>query len=701
MRIKLTLSLLAAAATLHCNAASFDAAEVARLKADASKFGAAPVMVHLQDVSLDTLRKNPAAVSASTNKKAAALFAQLGPHAWRVGRNVSMSGQATFYVTADGLDILIATGLAKSVFAGQSWHAHAGLSDGGDGSFEEIDARIARDGFVDLVVVPKLDRMKPMIDRSNNVRYVAAAENAQLARGVADQVRAAHGLKSEVSAAAPGLDEASFTVRVDRQGLLALVESGRAIGFKPVGHKDARVAFIDPKVKAAVAKHGSTRVLISMRTAFGGSKMPASVWAEFAAAHKAGLTDIASTIAAKEDSRDLSEFGMLGATITAAELQQLEDANDPRLLSVVSAVPALTPHLTSVNSSMNTNQLRTKGYIATGQNLILMDTGVQKSHPFLMQNGVSKVVYEACFGTSMTQNDEVYTSLCPSKNAAGDSPLGLANSGAAIPTCSNQVPAACSHGTHMAGIMVGKSATINGLAQGANLYSVQVGSQYGIVAPTWTGKTWFFASPEDIAAAIQAVKSAVAPGTVGSPNTIVSGLGGSAYPTESVCNNLYANFGSAVLYLKNAGIATVAASMDVGLADGSHPQMFPACASHVIKVGATVNDGVGNTIWSGTTLFEPTRFPNGQFFLAPGASVVSSVLAGNGFSSYGGTSQSAAAVAALYAVYKAAIPGATVDQITNYLVANAQPVTKSYECGTFLSPRTCTTTFPRVKLPNL
>ena len=81
-----------------------------------------------------------------------------------------------------------------------------------------------------------------------------------------------------------------------------------------------------------------------------------------------------------------------------------------------------------------------------GQAVAILDTGVDKNHPFLS----GKVVSEACYSS----NDSFYsaTSVCPggvTESTAVDSALN----------CDPAV-AGCFHGTHVAGIAAGKNADV-------------------------------------------------------------------------------------------------------------------------------------------------------------------------------------------------------------------------------------------------
>ncbi len=99
------------------------------------------------------------------------------------------------------------------------------------------------------------------------------------------------------------------------------------------------------------------------------------------------------------------------------------------------------------------------GFAGAGQTIAILDTGVDKAHPFL----TNKVVSEACYSTTGSTT----TSVCPggaAQSTATDSgvPCGAAG---------------CEHGTHVAGIAAGRSVTVAGVAREANLIAIQVFSR--------------------------------------------------------------------------------------------------------------------------------------------------------------------------------------------------------------------------------
>src|SRR5204862_771645 len=86
------------------------------------------------------------------------------------------------------------------------------------------------------------------------------------------------------------------------------------------------------------------------------------------------------------------------------------------------------------------DQAWSAGYDGTGRVVAIVDTGVDKSHPFLL----NKVVAEACFSSFAAGHS---TSLCPNGQSQQ---IGV---GAGVPC--GPLNLGCWHGTHVAGIAAG------------------------------------------------------------------------------------------------------------------------------------------------------------------------------------------------------------------------------------------------------
>ena len=90
----------------------------------------------------------------------------------------------------------------------------------------------------------------------------------------------------------------------------------------------------------------------------------------------------------------------------------------------------------------------------------MLDTGVQKTHPFLQQSpGVPKVVSEACFSTATARAAQLEHGL---------------RLGRAVHLRARRVPARHAR----AGIAAGKGTTFSGVARGAGLVAIQVFSRF-------------------------------------------------------------------------------------------------------------------------------------------------------------------------------------------------------------------------------
>jgi subtilisin family serine protease len=96
------------------------------------------------------------------------------------------------------------------------------------------------------------------------------------------------------------------------------------------------------------------------------------------------------------------------------------------------------------------------GFRGQGQTIAILDTGIDKAHPFL----AGKVVSEACYsGSSGTAE-----SVCPGGVTASTA------AGSGIPCEFGD----CFHGTHVAGIAAGQGTEFSGVARESNLISIQV-----------------------------------------------------------------------------------------------------------------------------------------------------------------------------------------------------------------------------------
>jgi len=269
------------------------------------------------------------------------------------------------------------------------------------------------------------------------------------------------------------------------------------------------------------------------------------------------------------------------------------------------------------------------GYTGDGWTVAILDSGVDKTHPFLS----GKVVSEACYSTTDSYGS---TSVCPGGVSESTA------SGSGVNCNASLYGEGCGHGTHVAGIAAGNdpSDLNDGIAKNANIIAVQVFSgYYGDLT----------AYDSDIIKGLERVYALRSSFNIAAVNM---SLGGGIY--YSNCDDSSFQTKVAIDNLRSVGIATVIASGNHGSTDGiSHP----ACISSAVSVGATDDfDSVAS-------------FSNIASFVslvAPGVSITSSIP-GGGTASWPGTSMAAPHVAGAWTVLKQASPLASVSDILSAL----------------------------------
>src|SRR5947199_29372 len=288
-----------------------------------------------------------------------------------------------------------------------------------------------------------------------------------------------------------------------------------------------------------------------------------------------------------------------------------------------------------------------------GTVVAVLDTGVDKTHPFLG----GKVVEESCFSTNDVNSSA--TSVCP----------GSAESsfieGSGMP-CESF---GCDHGTHVAGIAVGNGqdgavAPFSGVAKGAKIMAVQI---FTMISNSLTCSSFSLPSPcalaftSDIMDGLQRVFNRRAALNFAAVNM---SLGGGRFDSNCDVDPLKPIIDS----LRSADIATVIAAGNDGF---TNALSSPACISSAVSVGSTEDGSLG------TTADEVSSFSNSASFLsllAPGQWIDSSIP-GGGFANFAGTSMATPHVAGAFAILKQATPTATVDQLLSALQGAGLPVT--------------------------
>lgn len=271
-------------------------------------------------------------------------------------------------------------------------------------------------------------------------------------------------------------------------------------------------------------------------------------------------------------------------------------------------------------SRINANIPYDLGYKGNDVYVVVVDTGVEKAHPFLKD----KVALEACFATS-----------CPNGQPT------MVGPGAAVPVHW--------HGTHVSGIIAGSNQSYHGVAPNVKIIAVNVFDNLG------------GAFDSDIIKALQWVDSIASQYNIAA----VSMSLGSSSIFRSTCDNYIPALTTAILNLKNKNIATVVSSGNsyaLGMSS-------PACITHSVSVAATST--WSDKITSFSNVSETTTFS------APGLNIQSSKL----MSSYGsasGTSMSAPHVAGSFAVYRSKFGVQSVNKVVSDFQSTSVPAVDDF-----------------------
>lgn len=324
---------------------------------------------------------------------------------------------------------------------------------------------------------------------------------------------------------------------------------------------------------------------------------------------------------------------------------------DARALDLLASLPEVNgieedrfdkPTLVSSTAVIGSGVAWASGWTGDGQVIAVLDTGVDKTHPFFSSGPQNKVVSEACYSSNVINNT---TSVCPGGVPESTAP------GSGAPC--DDTYGDCVHGTHVAGIAVGNDGTGPGygVARGADLIAVQVFS-------LGCGGSCLGAWVSDQIKGLERVYNLAGQFDIAAVNM---SLGGGLYFSRAACDGDNVARKAAIDNLRSIDVATVVSAGNDGYTGYISA---PACISSAISVGAT------------TDADEVAYFSNIATFLdllAPGVSVSSSVP-GGGLDNFDGTSMAAPHVAGSWAVLRQANPTATVSDLLALLRETATPV---------------------------
>jgi len=313
--------------------------------------------------------------------------------------------------------------------------------------------------------------------------------------------------------------------------------------------------------------------------------------------------------------------------------------------------------------------LHAAGVDGSGHAVAIIDTGVDRDHPFF----AGRVVAEACFSTDAGDR----RSLCP------DGTTQQIGEGAGV-DCAFDDSTLCFHGTHVAGVAAGAFTTegmsllngmSDGVARGADIISIQT---FHLV--DCSPATCLRASLSDIVASLEHVALLV--DDLADTTRIVAvnmSLGGGRY--SSTCDSVFPSAAAAVANLASKGVAVVTSSGNDGYVDSVS---FPACLSGTVAVGSTSKtDQVAASSNAHPTMLD---------LLAPGVDIVSTYPGARGIKA-SGTSAASPHVAGAWALLSSLRPDDGPAEILAALKAEGTPVVDTRPAARPSHPRLALASF--------
>ncbi len=414
-------------------------------------------------------------------------------------------------------------------------------------------------------------------------------------------------------------------------------------------------------LRAKASKDGTVRVIVGVSAAFTpeGSLAQAEVprqRKDIAGMQEALLAILPSVAARPGHSKRFETIPFMALTVTPTELETL--LNQPEVNTIQEDF-AYEVSLAYSVPLIYGGSLWGGGFSGVGQVVAILDTGVDKNHQLLS----GKVSSEACYSTNYSDANQTITSVCPGGVTASTA------AGSGVPCSMSK----CDHGTHVAGIVAGKSG-INGsipggVAKDANLIAIQVFSK--VVSSTCSSATPCTLSfSSDQISGLERVYALRGTYNIASVNM---SIGGGRYYSQSSCDSANLAVKAAIDTLRAVGIATVIASGNESYTDST---AAPGCISSAVSVGATSAKVTNNSCLGGIDAV--SCYSNSASFLsllAPGSDIYSSIPGSYAYKS--GTSMATPHVAGAWAVLKQKKPAATVTEVLGILESTGVPIMDS------------------------
>jgi hypothetical protein len=401
---------------------------------------------------------------------------------------------------------------------------------------------------------------------------------------------------------------------------------------------------IDPQVAAALASGGKTQVLvIARKMSSGGQTTPVG-----ATTLSQGLTQILRSEA--PIIRETGAPGIVSASLDARGVQSLAARGDviaivpnlsmDHILEPPRAGAAARPLAKDTDHLIEVDRLHRAGLFGKGVTIAVIDDGVDGAHP--MFSGA--LVGEACFSTHAP--DAGMESLCPQQKSPS---VGAGAAQNCQPDGSS-----CGHGTHVAGIALGRPVksgqnVVTGVAPGAGLYMIRAAHRIARCKEADPERCVTF-SVGDVLGALHHVTEVAERHRI---RVVNLSLGGGNFPfnCDLIPNELIRGLAAVVAQLRAKGVVVVAAAGNSGSGRGIGQ---PACLGGVVSVGSIDSDG------------QVTSFSDSAIkvdLLAPGRDVLSAEP-GGGLVRMNGTSMAspyaAGVIAALRAGFLPIVPDSSI-----------------------------------------
>ncbi len=283
------------------------------------------------------------------------------------------------------------------------------------------------------------------------------------------------------------------------------------------------------------------------------------------------------------------------------------------------------------------------GYSGAGYAVAIIDTGVQADHPFLLDaDGESRVIAEACFNTSAFGGG----SRCPGGVTSSTAPASGAD-------CVSTEAQGCSHGTHVAGIAVGRDPGglgFSGVAPDADIIALNVFGRYYCPG----SNCQVLAAISDQVSALNQVLALHAQGV--EIAAVNMSLGGSS-TTDAYCAD---SREAAINQLRALGVATVISSGNQSQRLGASA---PGCIRNAVTVSSTdasTSDADSDPNDEGDDISWFSNMASTVDLLAPGYIIESSYVP-DAYANLSGTSMAAPHVSGAFALLRQVVAQQGID----------------------------------------